>query len=170
MIGSPTRTEAAEYYYTYIDKAQTDDILGHLETQSSELLAYLSTIGEERSLYRYQPGKWSFREALNHINDTERVFSCRALWIARGAEAPLPGFDQDLFAANANADAVTWAAHIEEFRAIRAATMHLLHSFTPEAWSRAGIAGNNPITTRALAFIIAGHVEHHRRIFVVRYQ
>ncbi|MFN0105486.1 MAG: DinB family protein [Bryobacteraceae bacterium] len=169
MIGPPDRTEAAEYYFTYIDKAQTNDILGHLDAQTGQFLAFLSTVTEERSLYRYEPGKWSFRQALNHVNDTERVFAFRACWIGRGGEAPLPSFDQDLFAANSNGDARSWADHIEEFRAIRAATMILLRSLPAHAWSRVGTASDNQVTTRALAYMIAGHVEHHRQVLVERY-
>jgi len=169
MIGTPDRTEAAEYYFTYIDKAQTDDILGHLDAQTNQLVAFFETISEERSLYRYEPIKWSIRESLNHINDTERVFAFRALWIARNGGAPLPGFDQDRFAAHADADDHSWAHHIAEFRAVRAATMLLLRSLPTEAWSRSGIASDNPVTTRAMAFMIAGHAEHHRRILVERY-
>lgn len=169
MIGTPDRTEAAEFYFTYIDKARTNDILGHLDAQTEELIALFSTISEERSLYRYEPIKWSIRESLNHINDTERVFSFRAFWIGRGGEAPLPGFDQDHFAANADADDHSWAHHVEEFRAVRAATMILLRSLPAEAWSRVGTASGNPVTTRAMAFMIAGHAEHHRRIILERY-
>lgn len=169
MIGSPDRTEAAEYYFTYIDKAQTDDILGHLDAQTEQLIDFYFTITEVQSLHRYDPAKWSLREVLNHINDTERVFAFRALWIGRGGEAPLPGFDQDQFAAKSNADARPWASHIAEFRAIRASTMTLLRSLPAGAWSRAGTASNNAVTTRALAFMIAGHAEHHRRILVDRY-
>jgi len=169
MIGSPARTEAAEHYFTYIDKAQTNDILGHLDAQTGQLLTLFATIGEDRSLHRYQPVKWSIREALSHINDTERVFAFRAFWIGRGGQAPLPGFDQDPFAANSGADARSWADHVEEFRAIRASTMMLLHGLPAEAWSRTGTASGNTVSTRAMAFMIAGHAEHHRRILVERY-
>lgn len=169
MIGQPTRDEAAEYYFTYIDKAQTNDILGHLDTQSAEFLTLLHSISEAKSLHRYAPEKWSIREAVNHINDTERVFAFRAFWIGRGGTAPLPGFDQDAFSANSNADARPFASHIDEFIAIRAATMSMLRSLPLDAWKRQGTASNNPVTTRALAFMVAGHLEHHRRILVERY-
>jgi hypothetical protein len=169
MPAQPTRAEAAEYYFTYIDKAQTEDILGHLGAQTAQLRDLFASISETQSLHRYEPGKWSFREALSHINDTERVFAFRALWIARGGQAPLPGFDQDLFAANSNADARTWSSHVEEFEAIRASTTSMLHSLPSDAWLRTGTASNNAVTTNALAYMIAGHAEHHRRIFVEKY-
>lgn len=169
MIGIPDRSEAFEYFFTYIDKAQTNDILGHLETQSAEFLSLLYSISEEKSLHRYAPGKWSLREALAHINDTERVFAFRAFWIARGSQSPLPGFEQDGFAANNPADARRWSSHIDEFIAIRASTMALFHSMPPQAWTRSGIVNNNPATVRAIAFMVAGHLEHHRQIIVGRY-
>ena len=169
MLGSPSRDEAAEYYFTYIDKAPTDDIMAYIDFQSDMFLEFLNDISDKQSLHRYEPGKWSFREALNHINDAERVFAFRALWIGRGGEAHLPGFDQDQFAASTNADLSSWSTHVNEFRAIRAATKFLLRGLPPEAWARSGTASGHPVTTRAVAFIIAGHVEHHRRVFVERY-
>jgi hypothetical protein len=169
MIGRPERSEAAEYHFSYIDQVPSDDVLAFLGTQESELLEYLASIGEERSLWRYDPGKWSFREALSHINDTERVFSFRALWLARGSAPTLPGFEQEVFVANAGADSRSWASHIEEFRAIRASTRLLLRSFPSDAWMRTGTVSGHTVTTRTLAFMIAGHVEHHRRIFRERY-
>ena len=169
MIGQPAPSEYAEYHRTYISKAVTNDILGHLETQTSELLTLFATISETQSLQRYAPDKWSFREALNHMNDTERVFAFRAFWFARGASEPLPGFDQDQFSSTAGADARHWSSHVDEFIAIRDSTMKMLRSFPAEAWTRVGTASNNTVSTRALAFMIAGHAEHHRRIFVEKY-
>ena len=169
MIGQPAPSEYAPYYATYIDKAQTNDILGHLETQTQELLTLFHSISEDKSLHRYTPEKWSIREALAHINDTERVFAFRAFWLARAGDAPLPSFDQDVFAANSNAHARHWSSLVDEFIAIRAASMTLLKSLPPEAWTRTGTASGNPVTTRAMAYMIAGHAEHHRRIYVEKY-
>jgi hypothetical protein len=169
MIGQPAPSEYAPYYATYIDKAQTNDILGHLETQTQELLTLFHSISEDKSLHRYSPEKWSIREALAHINDTERVFAFRAFWFARAGDAPLPSFDQDVFATNSNADARHWSSLVDEFIAIRAATMTLLKSLPAEAWTRTGTASGNPVTTRAMAYMIAGHAEHHRRIYVEKY-
>jgi len=169
MIGTPDRTEASAHYFTYIDKALTDDILGHLDAQTSALLAFFATISEEQSLHRYGPDKWSFREVLNHISDTERVFAFRAFWFARGDQGPLPGFDQDKFAANSGADRRSWADHIAEFQAVRGSTMACFQSFGDEDWLKTGVASNNPITVRALVYAVAGHAEHHRRLLVERY-
>src|SRR5262245_54108302 len=104
MIGLPDRAEAAEYYFTYIDKVSRTDIVPALEDQLKETLALLHSISEEKSLYRYAPEKWSIRESLNHVTDTERAFAFRALWFARGFDTPLPSYDQNVSAAGAQAN------------------------------------------------------------------
>lgn len=109
------------------------------------------------------------REVLGHINDTERVFAYRAFWIARGLEAPLPGFDQDVTVAAAGSDSRSWESHIEEFVAVRSATSALFRNLPEEAWSRKGVASDRVISVRAMAFVIAGHVEHHLRLLRERY-
>lgn len=169
MTTAPDRTEAAEYYFTYIDQVEEGDIRSILERQSSEALARLTEISEESSLYRYAPEKWSIRQVVSHLNDCERLFVFRALWFARGFDSPLPSFDQDIAAAEANADSRSWSAHVEEFRAVRAATVAFFQNLPDEAWTRRGIASGNPFTVRALAYITAGHVTHHMRILRERY-
>lgn len=170
MTGKPARSEAAEYHFNYIDKVDTENILPYLDTQTGELVSFFAGIDEEKSLHRYEPGKWSLREALGHINDTERVFAYRLFWIARGAgEIPLPPFEQDDFAATAGAADRTWASHVDEFKAIRACTMAMIHALPAEAWSRIGTVSDYRITVRALAYMVAGHAEHHRRILVEKY-
>jgi hypothetical protein len=165
----PDRTEAAEYYFTYIDQVAGSDICRILETQSSEAMALLEGISDGRSLDRYAPGKWSMRQLLNHMTDTERAFVFRALWFARGFDTPLPSFDQDISVAGADADALPWASHVEEFRAVRIATLAFFRNLPDDAWARRGVAAGNPFTVRALAFISAGHVAHHLRILRERY-
>jgi hypothetical protein len=105
----------------------------------------------------------------SHVNDTERVFQSRALWFGRGLEGPLPSFDQILGARGARADEISWAAHVEDFRAVRLATMTLFRNLPEDAWMRSGVASGNPVTVRALAYIIAGHAAHHRSILEERY-
>ncbi|HLN58016.1 MAG TPA: DinB family protein, partial [Thermoanaerobaculia bacterium] len=105
----------------------------------------------------------------SHVNDTERVFVSRAFWFARGFDSPLPSFDQDISAAAARADEVSWASHVEEFRAIRLATLAFFRNLQGEAWSRSGIASGNPFSVRALAYITAGHTSHHAAILRERY-
>jgi hypothetical protein len=166
----PDRTEAADYYFTYIDRVPRDvDVLRVLEDQLPETLTLLEGISEERSLYRYAPGKWSFREALSHINDAERLFTFRAMWFARGFESPLPSFDQNAALAAAFAEERPWQEHLDEFRAIRGASLALFRSIRDDVWSRRGIASGNPFSVRALAYITAGHVAHHNALFRERY-
>jgi hypothetical protein len=169
MIGRPQSTEAAAYYFTYIDQVVGDDIISTIEDQLDESLDLFGRISDEQSLHRYAPDKWSIRQVLNHITDTERAFAFRALWFARGFEAPLPSYDQNVAAAGAAADRITWPAHVEEFRRVRLSTISLLRNLPPEAWMRTGVASDNPFTVRAMAFIIAGHVAHHVAILRERY-
>jgi hypothetical protein len=168
MIAAPDRSEAAPYYFTYIDLVQ-GDILDAMTAQAIALLPELHSIGEEQSLARYAAGKWSIREVLGHLNDTERLFLSRAFWFARGFDTPLPSFDQNVAVATAGAHERPWASLVEEFHAIRQSTVSFFSSLPPEAWSRRGIASDNPFTVRALAYMVVGHVEHHRRIVRERY-
>jgi hypothetical protein len=169
MIGRPEPSEAASYYSTYTDRITSDDIQSVLESQLGEATAELSAISEEQSLRRYAPDKWSMRELLSHVNDTERIFVSRALWFARGFNEPLPSFDQNISVAGAEADRIPWKNHVDEFRAVRVATIAFFRNLPPEAWMRSGIASDNPFTVRALAYIIAGHVAHHTAILRERY-
>ena len=169
MMGRPSAEEAAPYYFTYIDQVCGEDGLAAIENQLEESLAFFGQITEGRSLYRYADDKWSIRQVLSHLTDTERAFAFRALWFARGFTTSLPGFDQNIAAAGALADEVGWEAHIEEFRVVRLSTISLFRNLPEEAWSRSGIASDNPFTVRALAFIIAGHVTHHLKVLRERY-
>ena len=169
MRGRPEPNEAAPSYSRYIDLVPSDDVVNALETQLGETVAFLRGISEEQSRHRYEPGKWSIRQLLNHVNDSERVFVFRALWFARGFPSPLPGYDQDIGVAGSGADEVSWRDQIEEFQAVRLATLALLKNLPSEAWLRSGIANDSPATVRALAYILAGHVAHHTEILRTRY-
>jgi hypothetical protein len=165
----PARDEAAEYYFTYIDQVPAGDICRILEAQSAETLALWNDISEQQSLFRYAPDKWSIRQVVSHLNDTERMFVFRALWFARGFDSPLPSFDQHVAMAAAAADDRPWRSHVEEFRTVRAATLSFFQNLPGEAWMRRGVASDNPFTVRALAYISAGHVAHHSKIVRERY-
>lgn len=169
MQGRPQPNEAASYYSTYIDRVPGDDIVAVLATQLEETSAFLSEIPEEKSLHRYAPDKWSMRELLGHVNDTERVFMFRVMWFARGFQDPLPSFDQEVGFKAAESDKVSWASHIDEFRAIRLATLAFLRNLPADAWMGSGTASGNTVTVRALTYIIAGHVSHHLAILRERY-
>jgi|SRR5580704_953976 hypothetical protein len=121
----PGRDEAAPYYFTYIDRIASDDIVSVLTNQLQEVPAFLSQISEEKSLHRYAPEKWSIRQVLNHVNDTERTFAFRALWFGRGFSEPLASFDQNTAANGARADDYSWASHVTDLRDVRNATLSL---------------------------------------------
>ena len=169
MTAAPDRTEAAEYYFRYIDLVPPGDIRDFLEAQGKETVALLRTIDAGRSLLRYAPDKWSIRGVVNHVNDTERLFVFRAFWFARGFDSPLPSFDQEVAAASAAADHRTWTSLVDEFAAVRAATVSFFRTLPGDAWTRRGIASGNPVSVRALAFLAAGHLTHHMMILRERY-
>jgi hypothetical protein len=169
MIGRPQQSDAAPYYSLYIDQVSGEDVLSVIESQLQESLDLFGGISEELSLHRYAPDKWSIRQLLNHVTDTERAFAFRALWFARGFTSPMPSYDQNIAAAGAAADSVAWSAHVEEFRHVRQSTISLFRNMPAEGWMRSGIASDNHVTVLALAFIVAGHVAHHVKILRERY-
>ena len=169
MTGRPEPSEAAPYYFKYIDRVAAGDIVGLLEAQREETLAFLAGISEEKSLHRYGPDKWSIRQVVNHVSDCERLFVSRAFWFARGFDSPLPSYDQEVSVAEAGADEVPWASHVEEFRSVRLASLAFFRNLPDRAWMRRGIASDNPFTVRALAYITAGHADHHATILRDRY-
>ncbi len=168
-MNRPGRDEAAPYYFIYIDRIASDDIVDVLTNQLEEVSAFLSKISEEKSLHRYAPDKWSIRQVLNHVNDTERTFAFRALWFGRGCSEPLASFDQTIAANGARADDYSWASHVADFRDVRGATLSFFRNLPDEAWSIKGVASGNAVTVKALAYIIAGHVSHHMALLQERY-
>ena len=166
---APDRTEAAPYYFTYIDQVSAGDICAILATQSTETHALLRDISDDQSLVRYAPDKWSIRQVVSHLNDTERLFVFRALWFARGFDSPLPSFDQNVAISTAGADARPWRSHVEEFRTVRDATQTFFQNLPGDAWTRRGVASGNPFSVRALAYLTAGHLSHHVKILRERY-
>ena len=169
MISIPERNEATPYFFTYIDRVPSNDIVGLLATQIDQSLITLRDISEKDSLYRYAPNKWSVRQVLNHVTDTERTFVFRSFWFARGFDSPLPSFDQVVAASNAGADDRPWNNHVEEFRLTRLATHMFFTNLPSTGWDRSGTASDMPFTVRAMAFFIAGHFDHHMAILRERY-
>ena len=165
----PDRSEAAEYYHRYIDQVVGADICRVLKEQAGDTLALLRRVSDEQSLHRYEPDKWSIREVVSHLNDTERVFVFRALWFARGFDTPLPSFEQDTAAGSARANERTWQSHVGEFLAVRASTVSFFENLPTSAWSKRGMASGYEFSVRALAYITAGHVTHHLKILRERY-
>jgi len=161
--------EYAEFYAGYISKVPGSDLNSVLESQRLGMLQLLSGRSEREGNLRYGPGKWTVKEVLGHITDTERIFTYRALRIGRGDQTPLPGFEQDDFVKNGGFANRTLADLAEEFGAVRSATIRLFRSFDEEAWSRRGVASQKEVTVRALGFMTAGHQIHHRMILEERY-
>ncbi len=164
----PDSNEYAPYYGKYVSLVPEGDILVTLEKQLSETLALLAP-READGDFRYAPGKWSVKEALGHVIDTERVFSYRALRIARNDKTPLAGFEQDDYVKFGPFADCSLAALLQEFTSVRKATVALFRALDEAAWGRRGVASNNEVTVRALAYMIAGHELHHRRLFEQKY-
>ena len=165
----PAPSEYAPYYEKYVALVPDGEIVETLERQGQETLALLHSLSEEQAGGAYAEGKWSVKQVVGHVIDAERVFAYRALRFARGDRTPLPGFEQDDFMRGVNFDARTLSSLIDEFEAVRSATLHLLRHLSPEAWARRGTASDNEVTVRALAYIIAGHEAHHVRVLRERY-
>ena len=161
---TPEHHEAPEYYFKYINLVPQGDICFVLSSQLHDTVMLLAAVSEEHSQYRYAPDKWSMRQVVAHLNDTERLFAFRAFWFARGFREPLPSFDQNVAAAHHPADERPWRSLVEEFREIRASTLTLFRYLPPDAWMRRGLASGYEFTVRAVSYIIAGHVVHHATI------
>jgi hypothetical protein len=165
----PAPTEYAEYYGRYISLLPDTDIVGALETEGAATIALFRGLTEDQGNYAYAEGKWTIKQLLNHMNDGERVMSYRALSFARNDANELPGFEQDDWVAVDNTANLTLAELIDEFEAIRRATVLMFRHLGDEAWTRQGIASENPVSVRALAYIIAGHERHHVGILKEKY-
>ena len=165
----PAQGEHNPYYSKYVDLVEGEDVLSALKSQLRETIAFLNCVSNEESMSRYAPGKWSVREVVGHMIDTERIFAYRALRIARGDTTPLPGFEQDDFIRGGSFDKIRWSALIEEFDLVRRGNILMFSGFSDEAWARTGTASNSPVSARALAWIIAGHELHHRRVIEEKY-
>lgn len=168
-ISRPEPNEYHEFYETYVSKVARDGALERLETQIDETLSLLSGLDDERARHRYAPDKWSVKELLGHLIDTERVFAYRAMCIARGERASLPGMEQDDYVAGAGFDDRPLASLLEEYEHQRRSTLALFASLDEGALARVGVANDSKISVRALAFIIAGHEAHHLGVLRERY-
>lgn len=161
--GHPEPSEHAAYYAKYTILVPEEDLLAALSSNREEVLSLLRSIPEARAEHRYEPGKWSIREVIEHVVDTERVFGFRAFWFARSAQTELPGFEQDDFIRAGSAKASLDALR-EEFDHVRQGHIAFFDALDGPAWRRSGVASGNRITVRALAAILTGHTRHHARI------
>lgn len=166
----PDASEFAPNYAKYLDfPMEEEDILVHLKAQGIVILTLLRTLDDEQTEYRYAPGKWSIKELIGHLMDMERLFVFRALWFARGGEAPLPGVDEDGWAAVSNAGRRPLAALWREHHVSRTDHLYVLRSLDEEAIDRRGVADGKTMSVRAIPWIITGHEYHHLQILRERY-
>jgi hypothetical protein len=168
-IARPEPGEYAPYYDRYISLVSGNDILSTLDSERRQTMLFLCGRDETEGEIRYAPDKWSAKEVLGHVCDAERVFAYRALRISRGDRTPMEGFEQDDYVRNGPFAQRALADIIEDYIAVRRATLTLLRNFDQQAWMRRGIANKNEVSVRALAYIIAGHELHHRRILEEKY-
>jgi uncharacterized damage-inducible protein DinB len=157
------------YFKRYVDQVPEEDLATAFSNQLPVIKDLLNAISEEKSTYAYAPGKWTLKELLQHITDTERIFNYRALAISRKETASLPGFDEDSYTVNSNANSRTWRTLVDEFLAVRESTRFLYDSFSSEAMEASGTASNNPVTVISLGFTTLGHFYHHKKVMEERY-
>jgi uncharacterized damage-inducible protein DinB len=168
-LARPQPGEYAPYYERYISLVQGEDILDTLDQQRRQTMLLLCGRDDEDGDFRYAPDKWSVKEVLGHVCDAERIFAYRALRISRADTTPMEGFEQDDYVRNGPFARRSLSDLVEDFIAVRRATLSLLRNLDEAAWSRRGSANKNEVSVRALAYIIAGHELHHRRILEEKY-
>lgn len=169
MIPRPDASEHLPYFSRYIDQVPDGDLVQMLGAQADATLALIRGLPESRGGDQYAPGKWSIRQVLAHVIDTERVFAYRALRIARGDTTPLPGFDENAYADASNAEARTLADLGDEFHHLRLANIAMFRALDDDALARRGTASGAETSVRALAWMLAGHELHHRALLIDRY-
>lgn len=169
MIERPESGEYADFYAGYISGLPAGDVLEILEGQKDRLRGLAATVEPDRETFRYAPGKWSVREVAGHLIDAERVFSYRALRFSRGDDTPLAGFDESFYVDHARFDSRTLQSLIEELVLLRSANVLFFRELAPEELARVGVANTHPVSVRALAFILAGHLHHHFEVLRERY-
>lgn len=165
----PLTTEYHPFYETYISKVPNGELLTLFEAQTQKYLALLESLTEAQWDYAYAPEKWTIKEAVVHMMDAERVFAYRVLRIARGDQKPMPGFEQNDYVPNSEANARNSQSILEEFRALRQSTLLFLKSLTPQMLDRKGTASGAEVSARAICHIIVGHDLHHFQIIEDRY-
>jgi hypothetical protein len=168
-VGRPEPDEIPSHYVGYIKRVPESDPVMVCASQIEETAELLRKLSDTDAMYRYAQGKWSIKEVVGHLADTERIMSYRALRIARGDATPLPSFDENAYVPPAKFDGRSLTDLVGELRTVRAATLALLRSFDADAWLRRGTASGKPVSVRALGFMIPGHERHHIEVLRTRY-
>ncbi len=166
---SISESDYPPYYHNYVNSVHTADIFRYLEDQKSELISFLQKIPEHIWSYRYAEGKWSIKEILGHLCDTELIFAYRAIAIARGESQSLPGFDQNAYVENGRFDELGNQQLLDLFLQIRDSHLAYFATLSPVAWENKGIANGVSFTAKAFPFIMAGHVQHHMGVIRSKY-
>lgn len=169
-MSRPTETEYAPSFESYVSHVPEDDILPAMRSQIDAVDVLLDRVAPERETYAYGEGKWSIRQIVGHLIDGERVFGYRALCIARGETQNLPGFDENAYMPNAPYEHVELEDLLSEFRLVRLSNIAMLRTLDETAWTRMGMANGAPVSVRALAYVMVGHVRHHLGVLRERYQ
>lgn len=167
-MNRPTAEEFNPYYKSYIDRV-SDDVLAVLEDQAQTFPEFIRNIPAEKANFAYAAGKWSIKELLGHLIDTERIMAYRALRFARNDAQNLPGFEENDYVRESNYNSRSLESLADEFSCLRKANLLLFTSFNETELQRMGKANNYPVSVRALLFIIAGHVLHHQKVLIERY-
>lgn len=168
-MNRPAETEYAPYYQGYVNQVNENDIIAVLRSELDDLDVLLERVPKDKETYAYEEGKWSIRQLIGHLIDGERVFGYRAFCIARGEKQNLPGFEQDDYLQTAPYNNIDLEDLLSEMRLVRLSNIAMFRTLDEEAWQRVGLANNNEVTVRAIAFIMAGHVRHHMNILRERY-
>ncbi len=165
----PDAKDYSEYYHNYVQHVPEGDILDILDKQADLLGRFFAGVNEEKSLYRYEEGKWSIREVVGHLLDVERIFSYRAFRFSRGDQTELPGFDENSYVPKGNYDQHDITELVEEFYLLRKATVSMFRGFDKKMWELSGKANGAAMSVRAVAWILAGHLIHHMKVIQSRY-
>ena len=168
-MNRPAETEYAPDYQSYVNQVNENDVIAVLRGELDDLDVLLDRVPAEKETYAYEPGKWTIRQVIGHLIDGERVFGYRALCIARGEKQNLPGFEQDDYLQTSPYNNIDLEDLLSEMRLVRLSNIAMFRTLDEEAWSRVGMANNNEVSVRAIAFIMAGHVRHHMNVLRERY-
>jgi uncharacterized damage-inducible protein DinB len=161
--------EYADFYKSYIQVLEDVELIEELEICLHEFIKFIQNIPMDKFDYRYEVGKWTIKEIIQHLIDSERIFSYRALRFSRNDKTPLPGFNENEYVDNSNGNNRNLQGLLTELAVVRQATLSLFNSFSQEQLTKIGIASNNEVSVRAIGFIIIGHQKHHQKIFAERY-
>ena len=165
----PIQGEFPEYTRRYIELVKGKSVNEIIDNHEDEILSFYQNLPEHKAAFSYAPGKWNVKELLQHVIDTERIFTYRALCIARKDTTPLPGFDEEVYAIHSLANNRTLSALKEEFIAVHKASLALIQSFNNDQFAQIGLTNNSSITVNTIVFVIYGHLLHHKKILLDKY-